>query len=35
METFFGNWYIRGWKMDRATVLDTLADVWCATLKVD
>jgi AcrR family transcriptional regulator len=35
METFFGNWYIRGWKMDRATVLDTLTDVWCATLKVD
>jgi AcrR family transcriptional regulator len=35
METFFGNWYIRGWTMDRATVLDTLADVWCATLKVD
>lgn len=35
METFFGNWYIRGWKMDRATVLDTLTDVWCATLKVE
>jgi len=35
METFFGTWYIRGWKMDRATVLDTLADVWCATLKLD
>ena len=34
METFFGTWYIRGWKMDRATVLDTLADVWCATLEV-
>jgi AcrR family transcriptional regulator len=35
METFFGTWYIRGWKLDRATVLDTLADVWCATLAVD
>ncbi len=34
METFLGNWYIRGWEMDRATVLDTLADVWCATLKI-
>jgi AcrR family transcriptional regulator len=35
METFFGTWYIRGWKMDRATVLDTLADVWCTSLQVD
>jgi hypothetical protein len=35
MEAFFGTWYIRGWKIDRKTALDTLADVWCATLKVD
>jgi AcrR family transcriptional regulator len=34
METFFANWYIRGWKLDRATVLDTLADVWCSVLPV-
>jgi AcrR family transcriptional regulator len=35
MEAFFGTWYIRGWKIDRKTALDTLADVWCATLKVE
>jgi len=35
METFFANWYLRGWELDRATVLDTLADVWCAVLKVE
>lgn len=35
MEAFFGTWYIRGWKMDRDTALDTLADVWCTTLKVE
>lgn len=35
MEAFFGTWYIRGWKIDRNTALDTLADVWCATLKVE
>jgi AcrR family transcriptional regulator len=35
MEAFFGTWYIRGWKINRKTALDTLADVWCATLKVD
>lgn len=35
METFFANWYIRGWELDRATVLDTLADVWCGVLGVD
>jgi AcrR family transcriptional regulator len=34
LETFLGNWYIRGWEMDRATAIETLADVWCATLKV-
>ena len=34
LETFLGNWYIRGWEVDRAVALDTLADVWCATLKV-
>jgi len=35
METFFANWYIRGWELDRATVLDTLADVWCGVLGVE
>jgi AcrR family transcriptional regulator len=34
LETFLGNWYIRGWEVDRAVALDTLTDVWCATLKV-
>ena len=35
METFFANWYLRGWELDRATVLDTLADVWCGVLGVE
>ena len=35
METFFANWYLRGWELDRETVLDTLADVWCAVLPVE
>lgn len=34
LETFLGNWYIRGWEVDRSVALDTLTDVWCATLKV-
>jgi hypothetical protein len=34
LETFLGNWYIRGWDVDRTEALDTLTDVWCATLKV-
>jgi AcrR family transcriptional regulator len=34
METFFANWYLRGWELDRATVLDTVADVLCGVLGV-
>jgi AcrR family transcriptional regulator len=34
LETFLGNWYIRGWEVDRTLALDTLTEVWCATLKV-
>jgi AcrR family transcriptional regulator len=34
LETFLGNWYIRGWEVDRTVALDTLTDVWCSTLKV-
>jgi ABC-2 type transport system ATP-binding protein len=34
LETFLGNWYIRGWEVDRTVALETLTDVWCATLKV-
>jgi AcrR family transcriptional regulator len=34
LETFLGNWYIRGWEVDRTVALDTLTDIWCATLKV-